>query len=101
MTGEIINISPIKKEYDNHFEQQNDKNNRTPNFTKTYYDVQQESYKKTLKTKQEIEKLYKGDENGFIDHEKIAGLNYQLMCQGLWLSNINKGEYNKYSNIFN
>jgi hypothetical protein len=98
MTGEIVNISPIKKEIQPFENVQ--KEEKEVSYARTYQDIQKENFQKALKTKQEIDELYQqSDSNGIIDYEKISKLNYQLMCQSLWLSNIHRGEYNIYNNF--
>jgi hypothetical protein len=97
MTGEVTPVIPVKRgdqETENFIQKSVD-----VSYAQTFNDIQNENYQKALKTRREIEELYKGDENGVIDFDKITELNYKLLCEGMWLSNINKGEYSKYTPI--
>jgi hypothetical protein len=92
MSGEIIPISPVRQEPVDEVIQK-PKEQQSISYAQSYQDIQNENYQKALKTKQQLEEAYKGDENGIVDYDKITELNYQLLCQGMWLSNIHKSEY--------
>jgi len=97
MSDEIAPVVSVKFEQSPNKEVIKEHENKQISYAKTYQDIQNENYQKALKTKQQLEEAYKGDENGIIDYDKITELNYQLLCQGMWLSNIHKSEYNRYN----
>jgi len=94
MGDPIIGINPNKR---NETQKQSPDLSYISRIDRTYYDTQNTCFNNSKKTAEQIQELMEdAQKNGIIDQEKYSALQYQLMCQSMWLNNAGRGEYNRF-----